>query len=167
MTSKHLTVTSGAETFCHHLQIPGRRVQPGGGWALLPGNRGRTRGNGLKLCQERFRLDIRKIPLWKWQFRPGTAAQGRGEVPIPGGFSSCVNVVDEDMGQWWFWQCWGVVGFDQHSHFQFKQFHDSVIPWFCPLLSLPPGSRQPAAMRDWGSVPLCPPLLLVTSSLCH
>ena len=43
------------------LPRPGRRMWQGGGQPLLPGNSHRMRGDGLKLCQGRFRWDIRKI----------------------------------------------------------------------------------------------------------
>ena len=40
------------------LQLPDRRLWCGGGQPLLPGNSDRMRGDGLKLCWERFKWDI-------------------------------------------------------------------------------------------------------------
>ena len=42
------------------MQLPERRLWQGGDQPLLPGNRSRTRRNGLKLHQGRVRLDIMK-----------------------------------------------------------------------------------------------------------
>ena len=40
-------------------RLRGDLISRGRGWPLLPGNSDRMRGNGLKSCQGKFRLDIR------------------------------------------------------------------------------------------------------------
>jgi len=59
------------------------------------------RGNGLKLQQGRFRLNIKKkILLRKSREAAAQAAQGVGGVTIPGGVQGSCGCGTEGSGQW-------------------------------------------------------------------
>lgn len=62
------------------------------GQALLPGSRERRRGNGLRLGQEKLRVDFGKIPSPKGLSSPGTAIQGRTGLPFLKELKNCVAV---------------------------------------------------------------------------
>ena len=76
-----------------------------GGRALLPGNRDRRRGNGLRLGQGRLRVDFEKIPSWKGGQALAQLPRAVLESPSLEGFNSHVDVALGDMGEWWPCQC--------------------------------------------------------------
>jgi len=62
------------------------------GWPFLQGNGDRMRGNGLSLCQKRFRLDIRKM-VRQWHRLPREVVQS----PSLEGFKKRGDVAQRDV----------------------------------------------------------------------
>ena len=104
-------------------------MRGGGGWALLPSNSDRARGDGLGVRQGRFRLEIGN------NFCPGRAVRrwprlprAGGESPSLGGFKHGRDVAPQDVVE----QAWGVLGgwLDLMVLEAFSNLHDSVVLWF-------------------------------------
>ena len=73
------------------------------GRPLLPGNSRRTRGDGLTLCQGRFRLAVRNNSFCQRAVRQWHSCPGSGGVTVPGGVQRMWRCGTEGHGQqaWW------------------------------------------------------------------
>ena len=68
------------------------------GRPLLPGNSRRTRGDGLTLCQGRFRLAVRNNSFSQRAVRQWHSCPGSGGVTVPGVSQSRGDVALRDVG---------------------------------------------------------------------
>ena len=64
---------------------------------------GGERSDGLRLCQERLRLSIRKHLFSKRAVLQWHSCPGSGGVSIPGGVEEPWRWGTEGRGQWWGW----------------------------------------------------------------
>lgn len=79
-------------------QLPEGRLWQGGGRPLLPGNSDRIGGNGLQLCQGRFRLDMRKRFFSEGAVRQCHRPEEVVESPSQEVFRNPVDVALRDVG---------------------------------------------------------------------